>query len=37
MTEVIERDATLAPVKRDTPAATPKPPKLLDKMQKATA
>jgi len=32
MTEVIERDATVAPVKRDMPAPT-KPPKLLDQVR----
>lgn len=32
MTEVIERDATLAPVKRDTPTPA-KPPKLLDQVR----
>jgi len=32
MTEVIERDATLSPVKRDTPPAA-KPPKLLDQVR----
>jgi integron integrase len=32
MTEVIERNATVAPVKRDTPAA-PQPPKLLDQVR----
>ncbi len=32
MTEVIERDATLAPVKRDTTDA-PKPPRLLDQVR----
>ena len=32
MTEVIERDATLAPVQRDMPAA-PKAPKLLDQVR----
>lgn len=32
MAEVIERDATVAPVKRDTPPA-PKPPRLLDQVR----
>jgi integron integrase len=32
MTEVIEREATVAPVKRDTPTA-PQPPKLLDQVR----
>ena len=32
MADVIERDATLAPVKRDTPPAA-KPPKLLDQVR----
>lgn len=32
MSEVIERDATIAPVKRDTPAPA-KPPKLLDQVR----